>query len=136
MFVLVLAVPASAATVERTKLIFDFQTVDFGCGFAVIGDFTDANEYATDFYDNDGTLVKSIISGKLVVTLSNPDNGKSIVENSSSSEHVDWVSNRFIITGRSDIFSYIVTGRVDVDKYLTDGTFNGHISDEVCKALA
>jgi hypothetical protein len=135
LLVLVLALPVSAASVERTPLVFDFGFVDFTCGFTTLGEVTISKEVQTDFYDNDGNLVKSIITGRFVVTftnLSDPDNGKSIVENISSSGHFDYVKNTFFIPGRSSIFAQIYTGRLD----LADFSFKGHISDEVCQALA
>ena len=132
LLVLAIAAPASAATVDRYPLIFDFTFVDFGCGFEVDTTVTINNEYETDFYDNDGNLVRSIITGHLVGTFVNPANGKSIVENVSSAAHFDYVHERFVFTGRSGVFSMIMNGRLD----LTDLSLRGTVRDEICPALA
>jgi hypothetical protein len=132
LLVLALAAPASAATVDRYPLTFDFIFVDFGCGFEVDATVTINKEFETDFYDNDGNLVRSVVTGHQVGTFVNPANGKSIVENTSSSAHYDYVHDKFVLTGRSAVFSMIINGRLD----LTDFTLHGTVRNEICPALA
>ena len=129
---LAIALPVSANTVDRYPLTFDFTFADFTCGFITLANVTINNEYEKDFYDLEGNLVKSLINGRQVATFSNPANGKSIVENVSSSGHIDYETNAFLVTGRSGINAQIYTGRFDV----STGTFTGHLSDEICQALA
>ena len=132
LLVLAFAMPVSAATVDRYKVVIDFGFFDTACGFVTLGEVTLNNEYQKDFYDNDGNLVKSLVNGRLQVTISNPDNGKSIVENVPGSAHLDYEKNEFFIVGRNGVFAHIFTGRLD----LNDFTFTGHISNEICEALA
>ena len=129
---LAIAVPVSANTVDRYPLTFDFTFVDFTCGFPTLADVTVNAEYQKDFYDNDGNLVKSLINGHQVATYSNPANGRAVVENVSSSGHIDYETNEFVLTGRSGISAQIYDGRFEVNT----GTFRGNFSDEICQALA
>ena len=131
LLVLGLALPASAATVERTHLVFDFIGADFTCGFVTLVEFTDTNATQTDFYDNDGNLVKTIITGRFKVTYSNPDNGKAILENVPGVIHQDYSTGTFYLDGRSGVFAQIFTGHFNVNTF----TLNGHISDEICQTL-
>jgi len=132
LLVLAFVMPVSAATVDRYKLVYDYGFVDFTCGFMTLGDVTLTNEYEKDFYDNDGTLVKSLINGRFQITYSNPVNGKSSVENVPGSGHFDYVKNEFFLVGRNGVSAQIYTGHLD----LSSGTLRGHIRDEICPALA
>jgi hypothetical protein len=130
LLVLALAMPVSAATVDRFQLP-SITMADHGCGFLVVADVTVDNEYETDIYDNAGNPSKSLVTGRVVVTYENPANGKTIVENVSGSLHIDWVKGTFFIAGRNGFFSHILAGRLDLSEF----TFDGHVSNEVCTAL-
>lgn len=132
LLVFVLAMPVSAATVDRYKVVIDFGFSDTACGFVTLGEVTLNNEYQKDFYDNDGNLVKSLVNGRLQVTITNPDNGKSIVESLPGAAHLDYEKGEFFFTGRNGWFAHVITGRID----LNDFTFTGHLSNEICEALA
>ena len=75
---------------------------------------------------------EAVITGHQVATFVNPANGKSIVENTSSSGHFDYGHDPFVLTGRSGVFSMIMNGRLD----LSDMTLNGTVRDEICPAIA
>ena len=132
LLVLALAVPVSAASVDRFKVDNPIGFSDEGCGFYVFGLITIDKEYEIDRYDNAGNLVAILITGQFVADYQNPANGKSLVETIPGSLHVDLVKGTFVIVGRNGIFSHIYDGRLD----LADGTFTGHVSTEICDALA
>jgi len=125
LLVLALAVPVSAASVDRDKVANPIGFSDEGCGFYVFGLITIDKEYEID-------RVAILITGQFVADYQNPANGKSLVETIPGSLHVDLVKGTFVIVGRNGIFSHIYDGRLD----LADGTFTGHVSTEICDALA
>ena len=86
--------------------------------------------FEIDFSDQSGALTRAYLHTTEQDTYS--ANGKSIVENTSSSGHIDYVKNEFVLTGRSGISAQVYTGRFDVNTW----TFTGHLSNEICEALA
>ncbi len=51
------------------------------CQFDVLAQAITNNEFRTTFVNQDGVMVKQIVTGALVVTFTNLSNGKSIIEN-------------------------------------------------------
>jgi len=88
---LAMASPAVALPPDREALISS-PFVDTSCGFEVYVSFPVQNEYATAFFDRDGNVTRVIITGRLVITFTNPVNGVSLTENISGPAQIDLVS--------------------------------------------
>src|SRR5436309_2797251 len=69
------------------------------CGFDVMLSAPTNKEYDTVFFDRSGDPVREIISGKLFITLTNVDTGKSIDVNASGPAHFDLVAGEFFAEG-------------------------------------
>ena len=76
-----MATPATAAEVTRTPLPSTGKiSLPHLCGFGVRLDLVN-DETLTSFFDNNGTLVKQVISGSSFGTFTNLSSGKTINEN-------------------------------------------------------
>jgi hypothetical protein len=114
--------------------------LDTSCGYEILVTFPVAKEYIRTFVDQDGNVVRMIITGNLVVTFTNTATGKSLTVNISGPTHISLVRGTFTSTseGRTggpvdglpglNIFS----GRVDN----VNGTLHGHFGGSVCEMLA
>ena len=73
---------AMADTVTRTPSPVPSPFLFIGlCPFPVLAQAITNNEFRTSFVNQNGALVKQIVTGALVVTFTNLSNGKSITQN-------------------------------------------------------
>jgi hypothetical protein len=132
------ASPALAAKPDRQFIggPFEFVLPSEVCGFDVMLSSTTNNEYDTTFFDQSGAPVREIISGKLFVTLTNVDTGKSIDVNASGPAHSDLVAGENFSEGLTLIFLpgtlFLHAGRYDLN--VQEG--NGRVLVDVCEALS
>ena len=116
---LAFAIPVSAATVDRFKYPNPAGFAAWDCGFEVDANITIDKEYETDFYDNAGNLLKSIVTGRFVLTFVNPANGLSIVENASGPGIFDYEHAVFEFLGVFAPNTNIAHGRLVFGEGLT-----------------
>jgi hypothetical protein len=112
--------------------------LDTSCGYEILVTFPVAKEYVRAFHDQDGNVVRLIITGNLVVTFTNTATGKSLTVNISGPSHISLVRGTNTSEGRIggpvdglpgfNVFS----GRVDN----VNGTLRGHLEESVCDVLA
>ncbi len=132
------ASPALAAKPDRQFIggPFEFVLSSEICGFDVMLSSTTNNEYDTTFFDHSGEPVREIISGKLFITLTNVDTGKSIDVNASGPGHFDLMAGEFFAEGLllqwfpGSLFLH--AGRYD----LSANEGNGRVLLDVCEALS
>ena len=100
--------------------------------------FPVAKEYVRAFHDQDGNVVRLIITGNLVVTLTNTATGKSLTVNISGPQHISLVRGTNTQEGRigGPVDGLpglnVLSGRVDN----VNGTLRGHLEESVCDVLA
>jgi hypothetical protein len=70
---LIIASPASATPPTREPLIAEDFTLTDHCSFNIIVEFVQNNEVATTFYDQDGNVVRQLVTGALKVRLTNEE---------------------------------------------------------------
>lgn len=132
------AAPASAARPTREAAPLPALIVDTSCGFTVNVTFPVNDEYVLSFTDASGELTRLIITGRLVVTFTNPTTGTSYTANISGPSHIDFGRGANSQEGRIggplgllpglNIFS----GRID----FATGQMHGRLIADVCALLA
>lgn len=70
---LIVASPASATPPTREPLILEDFTLTGHCSFNILVHFVQNNEVATTFYDQDGNVVRQLVTGTLKVQLTNEE---------------------------------------------------------------
>jgi hypothetical protein len=126
------AVPPTAELLDRAAL------TDTSCGYDILVTFPVQKQYLRTFFDGDGNVVKLIVTGNLVVTLTNTATSDSLTSNISGPFHINFVRGTDTSEGRQggqvdglpglNLFA----GRVDN----IDGSLVGHLEASVCEALA
>jgi hypothetical protein len=112
--------------------------LDTSCGYEILVTFPVAKEYVRAFHDQDGNVVRLIITGNLVVTLTNTAIGKSLTVNISGPQHISLVRGTNTQEGRIGWpvdglpGLNVLSGRVDN----VNGTLRGHLEESVCDVLA
>lgn len=126
LLVLAFAMPVSAATPDREP-VTNFGFVDFSCGFEVDITIPVQKEIATTFFDADGNPTKMIITGRLVLTFTNPANEASITAAVNGPGIFNFVKGTayFLGTGGgpSPLGLIIGHGRIDPTTFDFNGTF-------------
>lgn len=136
--VLVSALPALGAGPSRDPAPLPDLIQDTSCGYLVDVTFPVNNEYAISFVDEEGNLTRLIITGRLVVTFTNPATEESITANISGPTIFDFTDGTGktlgLIGGPITGFAglNIIAGNVD----LNTGEHHGHLFLDVCAALA
>jgi hypothetical protein len=116
----VMASPVAAVQPDREPAGSPGPQVLDDCGFEVDVTFPIADQVVTSFFDQDGNLAKLIITGRNVVTYTNPANGVSITVNASGPAHFDFVRGTFSFEGLNtgpwdDSGLVLLAGRVDLE---------------------
>jgi len=122
LLVLSAAVPAVMAGRPSRDYLATPDYIEFGageaCAFPVRVDFLVNKEYGMTFSNAEGTFVRQLIAGQLIISLTNTSNGRSITVDISGPgqviAHADG-SSTFILRGNS---LPVVPGRL----YTTTGT--------------
>lgn len=111
---------AGAVPPDRQPLVFpeelSLPAGDF-CPWEGLVTFDVNREYATTFYDSEGNITRVQITGALVITITNLDNGESVTLNIPGTAVI--VGDLFTYRGRNVIFPVVgelklVSGRVVV----------------------
>lgn len=136
---LVLATSAmSAAAVTREPAPLPELIEDDSCGFLVEVTFPVNDEYAITIYDGQGDPWRIIVTGRLVVTFTNPATDETFTANISGPSHIDMVRGTSTQEGPigGPVGSLpglnLFSGRAD----LTTGELRGHLRADVCALLA
>ena len=79
--ILAAAAPASADKPLREPLPSDDFVLSGSCDFDVFVHTVENKEFIKTYFDDDGNPTRQIINGRLVVELTNPETGESIVYN-------------------------------------------------------
>jgi len=88
---LVTASPVAAQGPTREAAPLPDLIVDASCGYTINVTFPVNDEYALIFTDSDDQVTRLIITGRLVVTLTNALTGASYTANISGPSHIDFV---------------------------------------------
>jgi len=146
----VTASPAMAARPTRDFLpLFDFIVIPAGdaCAFPVRLDILENREYGVTFSDASGNVVRQLISGALIIGLTNVDNDRSITVDISGPAqiivHADG-SATYVLRGNSlpvvPGMLYRTTGTVvqeyDADNNLVSTSRATGTETDLCPALA
>lgn len=129
------AAPVAAARPDRTPVL-NVTSVDESCGFRVELSYPVQNESQKTFYDADGNPTKVIVSGRLVFTFTNLDNGTSLTVNASGPLVLNFKSGRLVALGAGAgplPGQGLVSGHGQLN--LLTFEFNGHVVP-LCDALA
>jgi hypothetical protein len=112
--------------------------LDHSCGYEIRVTFPVQREYQRTYFDRDGSVVKIIVTGNLVVTFTNTATGNSLTSNISGPFHTSFVRETSTSEGRIggpvdglpglNLFA----GRID---YMS-GRMVGHLEGSVCEMLA
>lgn len=139
------ATPASATQPVREPLVFpDELPMPAGvfCPWEGLVTFPVNKEFATTFFDQDGSVTEVLITGSLVVTITNLDNGESVTLNipGSSVTVDDLVTYRgrnviFPVSGELKLVSGLVLVTVDSEGFQHPVTVSGSTTD-ICELLA
>jgi hypothetical protein len=126
------AVPPTVEFLDRTA------ETNTSCGYDILVTFPVQNQYLRTFFDRDGNVVKLIVTGNLVVTLTNTATSDSLTSNISGPFHLNFVRGTDTSEGRQggpvdglpglSLFA----GRVDN----IGGGLVGHLEASVCDVLA
>jgi hypothetical protein len=129
------AATVSAVTVTREPLELPPVIEDSSCGYTILVSFPVNRQIITSRWDADGNQLSLLITGRLVVTLTNPDTGESITANISGPSRIDR-NGHFVFMGRyggaGGSGLILFSGRIDT----TTGAMHGHVSTDVCELLA
>jgi hypothetical protein len=130
------AAPVAGATPDRTPVLNVTLVDAASCGFPVALSYPAQNEYQMTFYDGAGNVTKVVISGRLVLTFTNLNNGTSLTVNASGPAVLDFKSGRLFALGAGGgplPGLGLVSGHGQLD--LLSFEFNGHLVP-LCEALA
>ncbi len=139
------ATPVSATPPVREPLVFpDELPLPAGvfCPWEGLVTFPVNTETATTFFDRDGNVREVLITGSLVVTITNLDNGESVTLNipGTSVTVDDLVTYRgpsviFPVSGELKLVSGLVVVTVDSEGFQHPVTIYGSTTD-ICELLA
>jgi hypothetical protein len=91
--------PVAAASPDRAPVLNETVVDELSCPFPVQLSYPAQNETATTFYDANGNVTKVIISGRLVLTFTNLNNGTSLTVNASGPAVLNYKSGRLFALG-------------------------------------
>jgi hypothetical protein len=96
--------------------------------FGIVADILVNEEYATTFSDAQGDPVRTIVTGRLVVRLTNPDSGASIVRNiSGPGETVFHADGSSTLRARGTWFLFYTEGQLGSGSRATSFINHGYI---------
>jgi hypothetical protein len=96
--------------------------------FGIVADILHNTEYSLTFSDRNGDPVRSITTGRLVVRLTNPDSGVSIVRNiSGPGETVFHADGSTTLTARGTWFLFYFEGQLAPDGTPTSFVNSGRV---------
>jgi len=139
--------PASAGAVPpvREPLVFPEELplpAGVFCPWEGLVTFPVTREYATTFYDSEGNITRVLITGSLVITVTNVENGESVTLNIPGSTVAvdDLVTYRgrnviFPVSGELKLVSGLVVVTVDSAGFQHPVTIHGSTVD-ICALLA
>lgn len=136
LFALAAGSAVSAATVTREPLELPPLIEDNTCGYTILVTFPVNQQVITTRYDASGEPVSMVITGRLLVTFTNPDTGEILTANISGPSKI----------GHDGVFYFLgkFGGQLtETDLVLFSGRINGdtlevrgHLSLDVCEAMA
>jgi hypothetical protein len=139
------ATSAGAVTPVREPVVLPEELVmpaGVFCPWEGVATFPVNNEFATTFFDSEGNITSVLISGSLVVTITNVENGESATLNiPGTGVTVDDVLTYrgrnviFPVSGELKLVSGLVVVTVDSEGFQHPVTIHGSTTD-ICALLA